>query len=122
MFDGDVNEKQQVAMKKTAIETANQPHPMRPLSNYNDMDRCMSETAHLDDMSSFMSLFDDEGSGRMISPEDSYNKITGEPNVNMNALMPPSMFRSSMNPSAMHLNMPTAGQKLIPSAGQRKRS
>ena len=107
-------------MKKSAIETANQP--MRPLSNYNEMDRCMSETAHLDDMSSFMSLFDEEGSGRMISPEDSYDNITGEPNVNMNALMPPSMFRSSMNAGAMHQNMPTAGQNLIPSAGQRKRS
>ena len=120
MFDGDINEKQQVAMKKSMLETANQP--MRPLSNYNDMDRCMSETAHLDEMSSFMSLFDDEGSGRMISPEDSYDKITGEPNVNMNALMPPSMFRSSMNPGTMNHNMPTAGQNLTSSAVQRKRS
>ena len=49
------------------IETASKPISALgagPLSNYNDIDRCMSETAHFDEMSSFMSLFDEDGSGR----------------------------------------------------------
>lgn len=56
------------------IETASK---RGQLSNYNDIDRCMSETAHFDEMSSFMSLFDEDGSGRVISPTDSYDNSGG---------------------------------------------
>lgn len=77
------------------IETANKPMSALaagPLSNYNDIDRCMSETAHFDEMSSFMSLFDEDGSGRVISPTDSYDNSGG---AGVGSGMPPLLGASS---------------------------
>lgn len=37
----------------------------------------MSEAAHLDEFSSFMSLYDEDGSGQMLSPHDSYENNDG---------------------------------------------
>ena len=41
------------------------------LSNYNDVDRCMSEVQDFDEHSDFMTLFDEEGNGASISPANS---------------------------------------------------
>lgn len=59
--------------------TNNEPLVMGALSNYKDIDRCMSETAHFDEMSSFMSLFDGDSGERVISPSDSYENAVNGP-------------------------------------------
>ena len=91
IFTGDRQELAPLP-QKAALETGiNHLKPMGVLSNYNEeMDRCMSEAVHFDELSSFMSFYNEDcGSEQqnMISPTDSHDN-DGMMQMNNDTFMP----------------------------------